>query len=790
MDNWIRGHQKLLWHLACVVLLLIFCLQTCAALRVESATVDETISFTRGYLYLAHGDLHFKHGHPILGMAINALPVWALIELNVPFDDPTWDTSWSVWSDRFLWNSGNPVLSIFTLSRLAVIVLGILTAGLIARWGRELFGPVGGLVALILYIFDPNILAHGHLVTNDIAVTGFSLAAVYGLWRFYKTRRYSSLILSGVMLGCAQVTKYSALVLLPLFGLLIILGALCDRHRLRTVAANLALMLAVAGIAAWAAYGFQVGALTEIELPLPVPAPDYFDNLIWQIRYMGREHGAYLMGETSTAGWWYYDLIALVIKTPLPLLILVLVASVRSLGRREWRLELLLPVAAFVAATCYSRVDIGLRYLLPIYPFLHIYAARIAIPPRRQSAQRPWVLAVSLVIAWLVVGTVSIAPHYLAYFNELIGGPDNGPHYLVDSNLDWGQALPSLRRWMREHNVDSVYLSYFGTAHPSAYDIAFTALPTWEAAPEKGNPFQRVFVPSDPAPGVYAISATNLFGPTVPDRETLAWFRDRDPVARVGHAIYVYRVERTGPPVNVTLSGLQIDELTPEAIAQFGTNDLRLRWFDARHGIVFPSGGESWYAVAEETPLDPGLADRFWRHAKASGQGLYRLSRPDDISTLARKLSVWWSPTTAFPAEGFERYALPWPINFGRLVELLGYEVIPTEAWPGDEMTLLTYWRVQRGTDRPLKIFAHLLDESSQVKVGQDRLDMAAAGWREGDVFIQLHRLSLPEDVAGGRYQLEIGWYDGQTTERLSVYVEGDAVADRVLLEPIVVSPR
>ena len=77
-DNCLCARQRFLWYLSCAVLLLIFCLQTCAALRVESATVDETIHFTRGYLYLALGDLHFKIGHPILANALNALPVWAL----------------------------------------------------------------------------------------------------------------------------------------------------------------------------------------------------------------------------------------------------------------------------------------------------------------------------------------------------------------------------------------------------------------------------------------------------------------------------------------------------------------------------------------------------------------------------------------------------------------------------------------------------------------------------------------------------------------------------------------
>ena len=671
-----------------------------------------------------------------------------------------------MWSDHFIWGSGNDVRLIFRLSRLVTVVMGMLTGCLIARWARELFGPLGGAMALALYVFAPNVLAHSHLVTDDMAVAGFTLVAIYGLWRFYRTWRWPSLILSGVMLGCAQAVKFTAAVLLPLFGLLSIVWAIQHRRQFWRMATALAAVLIVAGLTIWGVYGFQVGSLNEANVAFPVPAPDYLDDLIWQTRYMGRGHGAYLMGEISTAGWWYYDLIALAIKTPLPLLILVLVASARSLGRREWCLELLLPVAVFVAAACYSRLDIGLRYLLPVYPFLHIYAARVAVLPRKQSVQRPWVLGVSLVIAWLVVGTVSIAPHYLAYFNELIGGPDNGPQYLVDSNLDWGQALPSLRQWMREHNVDSVYLSYFGTAHPSAYDIAFTAIPTWEAAPEKGNPFQHVFVPSDPVPGIYAISATNLFGPTVPDPEIFAWFRNRDPVARIGYAIYIYQVEPTGPPLNVALSGLQVDELSPEAIAQFDTNDLRLRWFDARHSLVFSRQTTTWMLIAEDTPLAPILDEQFAtrlsipeQHTTHKDSRVYTAYRlPSDAASCPKDATpspVWWSPATAFPPEGFERHSLTLPVTVGP-VSLTGYILDQSEIASGGELTLLTCWRVTAPDHRDLKIFAHLLDTSGQLAAGQDRLDVPTPGWRDEDLIVQVHRLTLKPDAALGLYQLAL----------------------------------
>lgn len=803
MRNWLLSHQRTLWYLFCTALLLAFCLQTCAALRVESATVDETIHFTRGYLYLALGDLHFKIGHPILANALNALPVWALADLNMPLDHTSWETSWSVWSDHFIWSSVNDVQLIFRLSRWVTVVMGMLTGCLIARWARELFGPLGGALALALYVFEPNILAHSHLVTDDTAVTGFTLAATYGLWRFHKTQRWPSLILSGMMLGCAQAVKFTAAVLLPLFGLLSIIWEIQHRHQFWRAATTLAAVLTIAGITVWGVYGFQIGALNEIGLPSPVPAPDYLDDLAWVIRYFDKGHGTYLMGEISTTGWWYYDLIAFAIKTPLPWLILLITAVVRAVQQRKWWPELVLPVATFLIAAIYSRLDIGLRHLLPAYPFLVIYMSQVAALPRKQQrAKRMWTVVVSLAVGWLAVDTLSIAPHYLAYFNPLIGGPTNGPLYLVDSNLDWGQALPGLRQWMTEHNVNSVYLSYFGTAHPSAYDIEFTAIPTWEAAPEKGYLFQRVFEPSNPAPGTYAISATNLFGPTVPDRKTFAWFRNRDPVARIGYAIYVYQVEPTGPPLNVALSGLQIDELSPETIARFGTNDLHLRWFDARHSLVFPAEEPSFLLMADETPLDPALTLRFAaalteekRWTTGDHTRAYRHYRLADLQAVKASLaemtpsSVWWSPAVAFPP-GYERYPLPLPATFEHSLTFLGYELGTDHLRPGEDLRLFTFWRVEEPFEPPLSLFVHLLDAEGQVRGQHDGLSVDPVGLEAGDVFVQAHGFAVPPDASAGEYQLEIGVYRSDTMQRWVIHKGVDAVADRLLLHPVSIKAK
>lgn len=793
------AHPRAIYLLVAVVLLLALFAQQALSVQQKSVTVDEPAHLTRGYVYLCLDDLRFRLGHPVGMNALSALPLLLLDDLTLPTEHPSWEEAkWYLFDDQFFWRAGNNVEQMITLGRLPTMFLALLVASVVYRWAADLFGPRAGLFALLLCAFSPNFVAHSRFVTTDLGQTAGFFVTAFLFWRFLSRPSWLRLLLTGLAFGLAQTTKFSTVLLLPILWLIALLCLLLSDstatqfrfpangpflRRTRDLAGALAVIGIIGFVALWAVYGFELRP--GLGLNFPIPAATHFEEFKWVMEYFDRPHTAYLNGQTSDYGWWYYFFVTFLLKTPIPLLLLGGWGLLASLRGRRWRqaYPLLVPFAIYWAASLTTTLNIGHRHLLPVLPFLFVYVSKVANCELRIVNCKLRGVLLSILAAWYVFGTLRIYPHYLSYFNELAGGPEGGLRYLVDSNIDWGQDLPALRRWMEEHGVDSVYLSYFGTARPSAYGVDFVAIPTWEPAIEKDNPFQRVFLPSNPAPGYYALSVTNLFGPMIADDETFAWFRERDPVARIAYSIYVYKVEPTGPPADLALSGLQIDELIPESIAQFGTNDLRLRWFDARHSLVFPAGGESWYVVSEGTPPDPPLADRFWADAEASSDQLYRLSGPGDLSAL-KNSPVWWSSATAFP-EGFERHGLSLPVNFG-LVELLGYELVPA----GDGLKLLTWWRVGQSSDRPLKLFAHLLDAGGQVAAGQDRLDVPTAGWREGDILAQIHHLSLPEDAAAESYQLEIGWYDGETMARLPIRDDGKDIADRLLLRPVSIEAK
>lgn len=811
--------QKTGWRTAVVVALalaIMLALEVTSA-RLKSPTYDEQGYIARGYAYVKLGDKHILIGTPMTLNAWNALPLLLLPDVRLETDHPTWEgTDFHDVGAHFLWESGNDVDQVVFWARVPTMILSLLLAATVYRWARELYGPWAGWLALFLAILSPNMLAHARLATTDLGLALFFFLATYRLWRYLEAQTWANLAWAGVALGLSQGTKFSALLIAPVWIAIGAARVFFGKRRESGSWLHRALSLALAGagmvvigfLVLWATYGFEIAPLTEGGPP--VPAATHFRQ--W-MDISGRLAGevtrrapAFLMGHYSDTGWWYYFPLAFLLKTPLPTMILLLWAIALSLRRssnaasRFWRRELaiILPPVIYFALSLTSKLNLGYRYLLPVLPFLFVYVSKIAncelcIANRTtQHAVRKAVLA--LLIGWYALGSILIYPHFLTSFNELAGGAEGGWRYLVDSNIDWGQDAILLRRYLDERNVDRVKLAWFGESRPEYYGVNYTPLPAWP--PNRENIARRTFSPVAPAPGVYAISVTNLQGVLLDDHDTYAWFRAREPVDRIGYSVLVYKVPRWGEgksPVDLALSGLGVDQLGLDAFETFGTNDVALRWFNARSSLIFPAGGSGWYAVAEGTLPDPALASRFWGRTEARGMRrtrdetvtyhLYHMDRPGDLASPAAESPVWWSPATHFPPEGFERYELPLPVNFGDIVELLDYEVSPAEAQPGDTVTLLTYWHVHQGSDRPLKIFAHLLDEISQVQSGQDRLDVATAGWRKGDVFVQLHHLALLAETGARTYQLEIGWYDGETLARLPVLDgQGAAVADRVLL--------
>jgi hypothetical protein len=229
------------------------------------------------------------------------------------------------------------------------------------------------------------------------------------------------------------------------------------------------------------------------------------------------------------------------VKTPAAVLILLALclgtglAAFAQAGTRRWRLRavpfewivLLLPPLVYFAFSMRSHVNIGIRHLLPVYPFLFVALAAALV----RTSWRRRALAVMVLV--LAVESAAIYPHYLAFFNGFAGGPDNGPRYLVDSNLDWGQDLYNLKKYVVTHDAKHLCVSYFGRASMAYYKLDYELLPQTHQAAER-----------EKMDCVAAISATQLMGAYV-GGEMYRWLRERQPMAKIGYSIYLYDFRRS-----------------------------------------------------------------------------------------------------------------------------------------------------------------------------------------------------------------------------------------------------
>jgi len=534
------------------------------AMSGNSATFDEGAHLPAGYTHLALGDHRLNPEQPPLVKVLAAAPL-LLVRPALHQDDRAWREArqWE-FGRRFLyrWNDGDGLLF---LGRLPVVALASGLVAAVFLEARRRFGPAAAVAAACLCALSSEVLAHGSIVTTDLAFALFFFLAVARFDRALAGPSARRWALAGLAAGAALATKLSAPILAPVVAPLA-LFALADRRPAGRVALGLAGAAAVAVAVLWASYGFtpalspDPAVRAELRAPLEAPAEglvaraavaasrlglvpeDYARGALFVMSH-SEARATFLDGALSSGGFPSYFLFTILYKTPLPLLALAAVALARAprLGRRD-ALFLWLPAAVYLALTFTRGLQIGHRHLLPLLPFVFLAAGETAaaLAASRTRAARA---AVALLALWYAFGTLRTHPHHLAYFNEIAGGPANGYRHLVDSNLDWGQDLKRLAVWWRAAGRPPLKLSYFGSADPAYYGLEAEALPGY-SAPHPPRVTREV------ARGdLLAVSATNLQGVYLDpeDRPLMERIRRMAPVARVGFSILVYRADFDWP---------------------------------------------------------------------------------------------------------------------------------------------------------------------------------------------------------------------------------------------------
>lgn len=355
--------------------------------------------------------------------------------------------------------------------RAPTMLFALALGALVHAWARALFGPAGGLLALFLYVTNPNVIAHGKQVTSDVQTAFFTVLALYLLWHSVRSRSRLLLAGSGLAIAGALASKLTSVLLIPIALGMIVAAALPaaatrgTRRGFRWAARWSAGLLAVALVGLNAIYAFdgtfeparalpwQSRAMQPIaDLPLPLLLPRTFalgldySSLLQENPAIGRGFN-YVLGELNRDGRWYAFPLMLALKNPLALFALLAVAC-RVRPRVDRRVFLLLAGPAAVVVAFFSlAVDpqLGIRYVLPALPFLVILAGAAA----RVAGE--WRFAVPALAAWHAVSALSYLPHPMAYFNELIGRRVNAYRYLADSNLDWEDHSHFIAEYQRRH---------------------------------------------------------------------------------------------------------------------------------------------------------------------------------------------------------------------------------------------------------------------------------------------------------------------------------------------------
>ena len=509
-----------------------------ATYRSIAQTSDETPNIACGMQYLDLGRYDYGPFHPPLARLAIAVGPYLYGARSQNREDR--------------WHEGNAVLNsaprpgkALTLARLGILPFFLIACTVVWLWGRKLLGEWGALAPVFVFTNLPPVLAHAGLATMDMAVSAGICTALFAftLWLEEGTLRRS--VFLGIGVALAVLCKFSALLLLPVsIAAIVILHPRARQKRNWT-------WIPVAFVLIWGTYSFSFGpivsdhqAASEDEilgrLPPPllhlletvaVPAPELIQG-VWQVKqHVIEGHTAYLLGRHSIHGWWYFFPVALAVKTPLAILLLTGL-GVWALRRATFRESLgaqavpAVLTAAILAVNLPTTINIGVRYMLPLCPFLALTAGigTVWLWQRCRSG-------VVILLAWAAISGALAHPDYIAYFNEL--GGSHPERILVDSDLDWGQDMGRLGRELDRRRVPYLHMACFYTG-----DDTRLGLPAWDSL----EPYQ-------PVTGWIAVSHTMLqnYGWTAAQQRgrkdlAFAWLDQYQPVGRVGKSILLYYI--------------------------------------------------------------------------------------------------------------------------------------------------------------------------------------------------------------------------------------------------------
>ncbi|MCD6118467.1 glycosyltransferase family 39 protein [bacterium] len=567
----IEKNRILTWIIV-TILLTLFLLQGVCAIVNTGLTSDEYMHIAAGATYVKTHDFRMNTEHPPLTKSLAGAAV-VLAGAEVPVDTPGWESKDEVEYAREFWDANRSNMrKLTTAARIPLLVFATMMGVFIFLFARVIYNVKAGLLSLLIFAFEPNLIAHAALVNSDVAIAMVVVAALYFAFMFLQTLKSGHFIGLLIFSALAIVTKFSGLFLLPLILLIYwyflrnyptqfhlpahILGMKLPTRagfgRSLILVLIIAFWFAVAGsLAILASYSFKLTvispenspnfvALAEETIPDALPGKDAIIGFaqkmplskeyimgVYQVMMHNRAgHPAYLLGNFSTKGWWYYFPVVFFYKIPiaiLALLVLNLLFTFRK-DREIWINEavLIIPTVAYIIPAFASHINIGVRHLFFVFPLLIIYASGVMTvtfrkrkrfdadeykvggkpkKTRMNSKSLVFQAVIGGLCVFLVLSNLSQAPNHLSYMNEFAGDAQNRAYLMSDSNIDWGQGLPALTRWAKRQNIQRIHLYYHMVDDPATYEFDYIMEDPAALDPE-------MFMPGE----VYAVSLWTAAG--------------------------------------------------------------------------------------------------------------------------------------------------------------------------------------------------------------------------------------------------------------------------------------
>lgn len=500
---------------------------------------DEMFHIPEGVAYSTFGFRKLVPAHTPLGHA--------LAGLSMKFVEPVIDSEFYLspkaepfeMARRFFWTGVNNTRFILIVARIPFIFMGVLTAFYAFLLSKKLWGENAGFATLLLSSFCPSIIAWSRFVYMDVPATFFIIGTIYCLWKVIQERSKLDLLFLGIFLGGTISSKYSGLSILPFVGTVLIFPWGFSKN-----AISISFRKAIIDGLIVAIF---MTIVTWICFNCPSSPTFYFDGMKHLYSDMNPDFRYYLMGEFKSGGWWYYFPIQIFLKLSAPVLIFsviifVIIArklleSIRSFSFKNIDedslkiLFLLYPATLFLIATCMKAIPIGSRYIIPVLPFFYVASGylfkKFSKSEYKLASKFLWICI--FIHVWCCA---SIFPDEMAYFNEFIGGPNQGILWTNDASIDAGQNLPRLAAYLRSRGNPPIRILYQGVDSPEYYGIKkeVASQTDWD-----GNP----------RPGLYAVSANWLVYGQLDSRERTTpphkdWLKTFKPIKQIGGSIWIY----------------------------------------------------------------------------------------------------------------------------------------------------------------------------------------------------------------------------------------------------------